>query len=63
MKTYKVTITMEVTSHVDASDSEEAVELAREQLLGLEHGSNIVAEEVYLWSDDEGGGDAEGDDD
>lgn len=63
MKTYKVTITMEVTSHIDASDSEEAIELAREQLLGLEDGSTVVAEEAYLWSDDEGGGDAEGDDD
>lgn len=53
MKTYKVTITMEVVSYVDAETDQEAVEVAREGLLGLDDGAVVVAEEVYLWSDDE----------
>jgi hypothetical protein len=52
MKTYRVVFTLEMEHHVDASTEEEAIELAKDALVGLEDGMVLVAEEASVWRDE-----------
>lgn len=55
MKTWRVVHVVEMESFVDADTEEEAVQIAREGLLGLEDGATISAEEATVWSENEHG--------
>lgn len=51
MKTYRVTHVVEIESFVQASDEDEALRLANEELPWLEDGMVVVSTEAQLYSD------------